>query len=628
MTEEVKQQIENLEKVSVLDMPNVIKKMELYDQKTVSDIFEEVSREFGKEDSIDNVVTPVFTTLIDSTLQLPCFKGITSRLGLSANRVMQECKDFNYDGRATYLFPDSLVEHRSQEANATAWGQENRPKYDRYSFEDKAAMNRYKKECIKAAKGRKNLKDEYTSKKNITPFKNDPDRRLNDPQIAETDHGMPLEKCFSQSKNNMGLSTDDIKRITNQDYNFALTSRKINNTKRARKNSEFIKWQEERKAQGKSYIELSEETKKNLLAMEKSAQKAINKGINATVIENLIGKGVASRKERKEAIKKKEEDKGAKLTKEELLAIDRQLARRKAAGIHKANAKQAGKQTMEYALGSAILFVFKPLYFEIKDGIIYGFMNGVNADTYKEAFAIRFQRVKDYVLEQFSSVKDLLHSSLHLLENFISAFIEGIVGMFVGIFRNILKILKEGIKAFVEIWPVLFGENSKNMSDAQKGDAILKILGGTAVVVLGTMIDQIIKSNAALIPEKLRSVVSTLLTGVASILVFYILEEADLFNVKEDKRNARIFEVLEGRKKDMEEACNALHTLVGKRYCETYRTSLINILKIRDSLSVSDYSSANDSVLSLGKVLGIEFEYDDLSSFINAKNNGQLTWNF
>ena len=54
---------------------------------------------------------------------------------------------------------------------------------------------------------------------------------------------------------------------------------------------------------------------------------------------------------------------------------------------------------------------------------------------------------------------------------------------------------------------------------------------------------------------------------------------------------------------------------------------MINILKIRDSLSVSDYSSANDSVLSLGKVLGIEFEYDDLSSFINAKNNGQLTWN-
>ena len=95
MTEEVKQQIENLENVSVLDMPNVIKKMELYDKKTVSDIFEEVSREFGKEDSIDNIVTPVFTTMIDSILQLPCFKGITSRLGLSANRVMQECKDFN-----------------------------------------------------------------------------------------------------------------------------------------------------------------------------------------------------------------------------------------------------------------------------------------------------------------------------------------------------------------------------------------------------------------------------------------------------------------------------------------------------------------------------------------------------
>lgn len=483
----------------------------------------------------------------------------------------------------------------------------------------------------KSSEGKKNLKDEYTGITNITPFKNDPDNRLNDPKNlhnAETDHGVPLEKCFNQSKNNMGLSTDDIKRITNQNYNFALTSREINNAKRAMSNSQFIKLQEKRKAQGKNYIKLSEETKRNLLAMEKSAQKAIKKEINATVIKNLMGKGVTSRNERKEAIRKKEEGKGAKLTKEEFLATDCELARKKAARIHEANAKLAGKQTMEYALGSAILFVFKPLYFEIKDGIIYGFMNGVNADTYKEAFAIRFQRVKDYVLEQFSSIKDLFHSSLKLLENFISSLVEGIIGMFVGIFRNILKIIKEGIKAIIEIWPVLFGKNSKNMTNAQKGDAILKILGGTVVVVLGTMIDQILKSNAALIPENLRFAVSTLLTGVASILVFYILEEADLFNVKEDKRNARVFEVLEGRKKDMEDACNALHTVVGKRYCETYRMSLINILRIKDSLSVSDYSTANDSVLNLGKVLGIEFKYNDLSSFMNAKNSGQLTWNF
>ena len=363
------------------------------------------------------------------------------------------------------------------------------------------------------------MKDEYTGITNITPFKNDPDNRLNDPKNlhnAETDHGVPLEKCFNQSKNNMGLSTDDIKRITNQNYNFALTSREINNAKRAMSNSQFIKLQEKRKAQGKNYIKLSEETKRNLLAMEKSAQKAIKKEINATVIKNLMGKGVTSRNERKEAIRKKEEGKGAKLTKEEFLATDCELARKKAARIHEANAKLAGKQTMEYALGSAILFVFKPLYFEIKDGIIYGFMNGVNADTYKEAFAIRFQRVKDYVLEQFSSIKDLFHSSLKLLENFISSLVEGIIGMFVGIFRNILKIIKEGIKAIIEIWPVLFGKNSKNMTNAQKGDAILKILGGTVVVVLGTMIDQILKSNAALIPENLRFAVSTLLTGVAS----------------------------------------------------------------------------------------------------------------
>ena len=194
---------------------------------------------------------------------------------------------------------------------------------------------------------------------------------------SETDHIVPLHTIFTQLQNNSGLSDGDIKRIANQEYNFAVTARLVNNPKRDMSNSEFIAKQDELKSQGKPYVELSPEVRANMIQMERDAQKAINKSVNNTVIKNLTGKGQADRKERKAAMEKKEAELGRKLTSEERAAVDKSLAQKKAKEIHLGNAKQAGKQSLMYAMGTAVLFVFKPLYYEIKDGIINGFKEGV-----------------------------------------------------------------------------------------------------------------------------------------------------------------------------------------------------------------------------------------------------------
>lgn len=178
--------------------------LEQYDCETAMELFDRINREFDKEDLMNNVLTPVTTTIIDSLLMLPVFKGITRKLGLSANRIMVECQAFNYDGSILYLQPDSFVEKSNQDSINSAWGENHRPNYERSKYENTSKMGRYKKEVVEKAGGKKNLTDEYTGENNITEKKSNPDFRRNDPKNdynAETDHIVPLKKIFEQVQN-------------------------------------------------------------------------------------------------------------------------------------------------------------------------------------------------------------------------------------------------------------------------------------------------------------------------------------------------------------------------------------------------------------------------------------------
>ena len=77
------------------------------------------------EEIIDNVVTPVLSTVVDSVLAMKCFKGVYRKMGLSAQRVIQECQSFNYDGQVTFLMPDSFVESKINAEIQQQWDTRN-----------------------------------------------------------------------------------------------------------------------------------------------------------------------------------------------------------------------------------------------------------------------------------------------------------------------------------------------------------------------------------------------------------------------------------------------------------------------------------------------------------------------
>lgn len=611
-----------------MEVPFLLMELEQYDCQTAMELFEKINSDFRKEDLMDGVLNPVMTTIVDSLLMLPAFKGIARKLGLSANRVMAECQSFNYDGSILYLQPDSFIEKSNQDAINEEWGASHRAEYDRSRYVNASKMGRYKKKIVQEAGGKKNLTDEYTGERNITEKKGNPDLRRNDPKNeynAETDHIIPLKKIFDKVQNNAGLSDRDIETIANSEENLAVTARRINNPKRHLSNTEFIRLQDKLKAEGKPYVELSPAQRENMIRMEREALSKIEDGINHTVIKNLVGKGEADRNAKKAAIDKKEQELGRKLTEQERLDVDKKLGREKAFGIHKDNFKSSGRQTLMYALGSAILFLIKPMYYELKDSFINGFEEGVEAGSLKEAFSIRFARVKDYVWRQLTDIKHMLGSAMDMVKNLLTSVVEGIIGMFVGVFKKAFRIVKECIKIFVQSYSVLFGSASNNSTPAEKGDAILKIFGASATALCGIWIDSMLE-NLRFIPENFRGLVSTLLSGVASILIFYLLDKADLFNAKAERRNQRIKEIFDERVKDIRDATSAMDESVTAALKTHAMQSRDILTRFSEAFAAGNFESANKESMAYATFMNIELEYASVDEFKTKQSEGLINW--
>ncbi len=491
--------------------------------------------------------------------------------------------------------PDSFVESKNNAEIQQLWGEENRSEYIRSQYENIDAMNKYKKQKIQENGGRVNMEDEYRRTKDITGSKATADKRRNDPKNehnAETDHIIPLKTVFSELQNNSALSPGDIRNIANQDYNFAVTGRMVNNAKRDMSNSEFIQEQDRRKKEGLPYVELDENQRANMIRMDKEAKQALNDSVNKTVLDNLMAEGKADRAERKAAMDAEKTRLGRKLTKEEREAVDKKLAQEKAKDIHLGNANKAGKQSLMYFAGNVVLLVIKPLYYEIKDIVMNGFQNGVCANGFKQALSIRFGRIKNYVWNKISSLKEMLGSALDMLKEFISALIEGIIGMFVGIFKNILRVIKEGIKIGVQAFSILFGADSKNKTANEKGDAIVKLLAGSVVALCGIGINALLE-RLPMLNEEVREVLSTLLSGLASILLFYALDKADLFNVKKEKREKRLNEVFDMRIAEIKENTTTFEETASEAIRNSYIKSREYLNQIRFAAQQEDYTSLN-----------------------------------
>lgn len=486
--------------------------------------------------------------------------------------------------------------------------------YVRSNLEDSSAMNDYKE---KQRHGEKKIKDEYTGKDNLYVSQNNMPDNYNDEthrKQAQPDHIVPLKQLHEQYKHNYALDDSDLKRIANSESNLAITSAEINQVKRDMTNKQYIEWMDEH---GKP---LDENTKKIMLQKQKEATKSIESDVNKTVAKNLVGKGQVDEKAMKNAVNEFKENNGQAPTEEQRNQIEQNLIKKKTNEIRGTAVKNAAGQAKDYAVGNLILFIVKPIYYEISDIFKNGLKEGVGADSGSQALGIRFTRVKKYVMTHAKAFFG--DSILDFVKGFVSSLIEGIISLFVGMLKQVLKILKEGVKILVGSVQILFGKNAKAMSPAQKGDAIIKLIGGSVIAISGVALESLL--NKIGIGDPWSVVLSTMLSGIASALFMYILNKADLFSTKAERRYERVKEIFDERIKDVQEATE----LFDRVALETMKEQRLQFESIQEEINTglesNDIDSINTGLYKLADFMKVDLPYSNTKEFCDYMDSEEV----
>ena len=627
--EEYDKILEELKECSPTELSQKLSEVELFDQQSSIEMLNEIYEQFDSDEKMnEQILAPVITAVIDGFMEGTQFGRKMRKKGLTSTRIFQDCESFSYESwQGSSGFNNPYTEYKSAREYTEQFGEEVRPKYDRSLYDD-GSKAYYKARAVQANGGHVNLEDEYTKERNITASRTAPDQRRNDPTHrfqAQPDHVVPLKRIHEQLKGDYGLTDADIARIANSDDNFRLTAAYINQGEKGKggkkdmTNSEFVADQRKRKAEGRPHLGLSEETLERMLQAEKEAQESINSQVNKTVGDNILGKGVVDPIVFMEAVKEAEEKAGRKLTEQEKDVIEHNLAHQKQGDILGTTAKNAADQAKDYLVGNLILYIIKPLYFELKDMFKNGVAEGVNAPSTMAGLTFRFNRIKNYVIT--NAVSFLGNSGWDFVKGFISSFVEGIISLFVGMFKRILKLVKEGIKIFIQASKVLFGKDAKQRTQAEKGDAIIKLIGASITQLGGIVIEDLI--NKIGIMEPWSVILATMLSGIASALFMYLLNKLDLFSVKAEKRRERVEEIFQLRIDDIRLTASNYGTAA----LEVLRQQEISFNTIKDQI-LEGFSSncievVNDGLNKLAEFLHVELLYNDEESFADYMDNNQ-----
>lgn len=639
MDEERKKAIEELEYASPLEISRLLQEMELYDEKTSQEVLDEVHEKFDSAEHLeDEVLKPVFMSVIDGLLEATSGGRAARKKGLTASRVVEECTSFSYDDlEDNHTNVNGYTEYKNinhdeieYQVQLEKWKKDgkngDRPQYNgsvnsnstqeyvRSNLEDSSAMNDYKE---KQRHGEKKIKDEYTGKDNLYVSQNNMPDNYNDEthrKQAQPDHIVPLKQLHEQYKHNYALDDSDLKRIANSESNLAITSAEINQVKKDMTNKQYIEWMDEH---GKP---LDENTKKIMLQKQKEATKSIESDVNKTVAKNLVGKGQVDEKAMKNAVNEFKENNGQAPTEEQRNQIEQNLIKKKTNEIRGTAVKNAAGQAKDYAVGNLILFIVKPIYYEISDIFKNGLKEGVGADSGSQALGIRFTRVKKYVMTHAKAFFG--DSILDFVKGFVSSLIEGIISLFVGMLKQVLKILKEGVKILVGSVQILFGKNAKAMSPAQKGDAIIKLIGGSVIAISGVALESLL--NKIGIGEPWSVVLSTMLSGIASALFMYILNKADLFSTKAEKRYERVKEIFDERIKDVQEATE----LFDRVALETMKEQRLQFESIQEEINTglesNDIDSINTGLYKLADFMKVDLPYSNTKEFCDYMDSEEV----
>ncbi|QIE77924.1 hypothetical protein [Weissella confusa] len=590
----------NINNASIFDLPQALIDAELYDEEDAHKVVEQVYADFEKGGNVlDSIVKPTFFSIFDGFLQMDILKPVRDK-GITASDLLGRAWDFQYDPEdevdyesARPKYSDRLVEKQRLEKlgeRQQARRDENakiRESGDHSRYRN-GNQERYNEKVFKKGEDNKDsykvIRDEYDPEQMIFKNKKNQPTNYSDGKQANSDHIIPVEVALNDLSKNYGLSEENIKSIINDDANLAVTSRDTNLSKNKQTNSEYVE---------KHSGEISESQRQTMLAKEQQAQEAMEKNTNKQLRENVNVFNKDTRDMQKE--------------------------------IGKHAASDGGKQAANQGLVEAIRLLLNPLTYEIKDIV----KNGIDVNGYKNGAAIkyRFKRLTRYVLRQLKNIGSLIFD---LLKTFLLSFIDGILSLFVGIFAKIYKIVKQAIGAAIQAFKILFGKDSKTMSPAQKGDAIVKLVGSTVIALSGKVFETLVTELLKLVGvpvDPLSGVLSTILAGVAAALFMYAMDRLDIFGVKYEQRTERIKEIFDARIADIKAAQEAMNDATVEKLAEAKKKFFEITENAKTAIQNNDWLTVNNEIVTFATSAGFEpkFESDeDFTSWLDSDDSDTI----
>lgn len=570
---------------SPLQASKVLIDTELFEQKSSLDVLNEIYDHFESKDSlIDELVTPIGLNVLDGIISHKKLK--LNRTGITASRIWNEIKGFDY---STAGINASSLSNKQQ----LEWWLRLFADYDRKSQTSQHNLKKSKDEHFgDDAKANSSIeKKENGDPVELYRSQKDAESAGEKNLASDTDHVVPVKQLSDRFAKNALLTEKDIANITDADYNLIEISSELNRMKGAGSFKDLHDKKKKLQEKNDSGEKLTSQERKDLEKLE---------GISDETLEN----GIEAEEKASEKALEQAQD----------CAVEN-IKNNKAAIVKKAGG-QALEQGAYQLLGTAVIETIKPIFYELSDSIQNGFEKGVEAKSLSEAIKRRFSRIWYYLCQVIlptlkGAVKDFF-------QNFSKILIEGVLGLVTGIFKNVLKILSEGFSAIISSVKILCSD-SEEMSAAQKGDAIVKLLASTISTFVVFYFSETITK---LIPDPFDEVVVAIASGIASTLVVYLIDKIDLFSLKDERRSELVAEIFKERIEQIKKNTDAFNA-ASVEILAKQKLAFNKLYQDFESGINNDFDVVND-VNKIADFMNIDVKVKDTESFLDMLQREKL----
>jgi len=590
--------MKKLQSASPLQASKVLIDMELYDQQSSLEVLDGIYKDFEKGSSVtDNLLNPLILNICDGLLSID--KLGLQKKGITASRLVNDINTFSYD-EVSSTQKDQRIEKQNLNNNSKSH-LDDKGKYVRDEIEDSTKKNNYTEEYFN---GNTAVFSELEvnsdgEKKRIRKKGSDYNKNLQSKgkqtstSSANNDHNLPLKMVFDEYGTSVALSKENLKEAANQKANFDVISEKINKIKldeswtELKKKRDTLRGKDKLSSAEKKTLKniennITDSTFDNAIKREKEATKAVENHLNGSAFKNLT--------------------KDDKLIKKALNDTSNQVK----------------NELKEQGLGELILLILKPISFEFKDIFQNGMLHSTGKTSKLSALMFRLKRATAYVLKNITNIG--LGAIKDALSNFVKYLLNAIVDMFIGILKKAFKIIVEGFGAIMQAIRIMMGSSSP----AQKADAITKLIATTVVTYIGFAFEETILGFINKLPfgDVLSQAVMVMFTGIASSVVVWMLDQADLFSVKDEMRAKRIGEIFDARIQQVKENTDAFETAS----IEKLAKDKLQFRSITEKMNnaIDNKQNVNDSVYDLADFMKIDLKIKSTDDFMDLLAEGNL----